>query len=289
MTPMKIGFLHPGEMGISLAVSAINSNHDAFWCSAGRSQATEERATYHGLQAIDSLASFCLSCDIIISVCPPHAALEQADSVIKAGFKGIYTDVNAISPDSVQIIAQKMSEAEISFVDGGIIGQPAWRPKTTWLHLCGAEAEKVAKSFHAGPLETNILEGGIGQASALKMCFAANSKGVSALIIAILATAEKYNVRDALEKQWDTYNPDFTKHTQDRIQKSARKAWRFTGEMEEIAATLKSAGLPEEFHHGAANIYSRQTWFKDADKHPSIEEILKAVLTSSGSKGKVEP
>lgn len=280
MNKVKIGFLHPGEMGISLAASALNSEHDVYWCSQGRSEASHKRANAHKLIAIEMLETFCTNCEVIISVCPPHAALTQAEAVIKAGFKGVYADVNAISPDSLKTIADKMMAASIDFVDGGIIGLPAWQANTTWLYLCGPEAKTVAQCFSNGPLETTILDGSIGKASALKMCFAANSKGVSALITAILATAEEYGVRDDLEKQWDIFQPGFTKQTQSRIQKSARKAWRFTGEMKEIAATLKSAGLPEEFHLGAAEIYSRQAEFKDSKETPAIEDILSTVLNN---------
>lgn len=268
-------------MGISLAVSAQQSKQDVYWCSAGRSEATVQRANDHQLKALASLEELCQHCDIVVSVCPPHAAIAQAESVIKTGFKGIYVDVNAVSPDSVKIIASKMHDAGVEFVDGGIIGLPAWQPNTTWLYLCGIKAEIVAQCFKQGPLETTILEGEIGKASALKMCFAANSKGVSALITAILASAEHFGVRDALEKQWNHYDPNFTTSTQTRIRRSARKAWRFTGEMDEIAATLKSSGLPEEFHLGAREVYSRLESFKDTDAEPSIEEILQTVLSNT--------
>lgn len=280
MTKVKIGFLHPGEMGISLASSAKNSGQEVYWCSSGRSQATHNRASQYGLSATDSLGEFCKICDVIVSVCPPHAAAEQAREVIKASFKGIYADVNAISPQSVKKIANIMTEADIEFVDGGIIGLPAWKTNTTWLYLSGPQAAAVAKCFCKGPLQTKILDAEIGKASALKMCFAANSKGNAALVTAIMATAEKYGVRDALEKQWDVYNPGFTLQSKTRITSVARKAWRFSGEMEEIAATLKSAGMPADFHRGAADIYSRQADFKDAEQAPSIEEILQVLLSS---------
>ncbi|MDC0598538.1 DUF1932 domain-containing protein [Gammaproteobacteria bacterium] len=274
----KVGFLHPGEMGISLANAAKSSDQEVFWCSAGRSQATVDRANEYKLTALNSLEELCSTCNIIISVCPPHAAAKQAQAVIDAGFKGIYADVNAISPQSAKAIADSMENAGIAFVDGGIVGLPAWKSNSTWLYLCGKQAETIASCFTKGPLETTVIGEEIGKASALKMCFAANSKGVSAMLTAILATAEEFGVRDALEKQWDIYNPGFALQSKTRIQTVARKAWRFTGEMEEIAATFESVGLPPEFHLAAANIYARQTEFKDREEAPSIEEILATCL-----------
>jgi hypothetical protein len=112
------------------------------------------------------------------------------------------------------------------------------------------------------------------------MCFAANSKGTAAMHTAILGAAEVMGVREALERQWDIYNPGFTAKSHSRIRQVARKAWRFTGEMEEIARTLDACGMPPEFHQGAAEIYTRQAAFKHAEEEPTIGEILDAVSSN---------
>jgi len=273
----SIGILHPGEMGISLAATALNSGLDVYWCSAGRSKASRERANNLGIRSVDTLQELCNSCEILISVCPSHAAVTVADEVIACNYQGIYADVNAIAPATVKTIADSMADAGIEFVDGGIIGMPATQHGTNWLYLCGNHATKVASCFSEGPLETSVLGPEIGKASGLKMCFAANSKGTAALHTAILGTAEAMGVREALEKQWAIYTPGFTEKSQARIRQVARKAWRFKGEMEEIAATMEAAGLPHEFFDAAAQVYERQKAFKDAGQEPTIEEILKRV------------
>ena len=125
----KIGILHPGEMGISIAASAINNGHRVHWVSQGRGDKTWTRAEKYKLIEIDSLSQFCQICEVIISICPPHAAEEVARSVIDAGFNGLYLDANAISPQRAIKIGQMMKGTSIQFVDGGIIGGPAWIPK----------------------------------------------------------------------------------------------------------------------------------------------------------------
>lgn len=279
---MKIGFLHPGEMGISLAASALNSGHEACWAAEGRSGATAGRARQHGLTAFDTVAELCGACEILVAVCPPHAAAQQAAEVRSAGFQGIYVDANAISPQSVITIGEEMQRAGISFVDGGIVGMPAWKPNATWFYLSGIGAEQVAGCFREGPLETEVLGTETGKASALKMCFAANTKGTTALLSAILGTAERLGVREALENQWERYHPGMAGRTHERIRTSARKAWRFTGEMEEIADTFEAAGMPPGFHRGARDIFRRQRRFKDANEPPALEDILEALLNESG-------
>ena len=277
---MKIGILHPGEMGAAIAASACNSGMDVYWCSEGRSAATLERANSLGLNALPSLQSLCDTCDLLISVCPPHAALELAELVMACNFQGIYADVNAVSPTTVTTIASKLEKAGIEVVDGGIIGLPPVTRGTTWLYLSGKAAATVMDCFDAGPLETEVLSDRIGEASGLKICFAANSKGTAALHTAILAAADNMGVRDALENQWDIFNPGFTAKSHERIRQVARKSWRFTGEMKEIAATLESNGLPREFFDAAAEIYERQITFKDVEKEPAIEAILEMVKAS---------
>ena len=273
----RLGILHPGEMGTALAASALNSGLNLYWCQEGRSDASRARANNLGLKTVDTLAELCHSCEILVSVCPPHAAAAQADAVIACGFQGLYADVNAVSPATVRQIGMRMADAGIHFVDGGIIGLPPTQPGTTWLYLSGTEAALVAVCFAGGPLETSILGDDIGQASGLKMCFAANSKGTAALHTAILGAAQALGVRDALERQWDVYNPGFTAKSNARIRQVARKSWRFVGEMEEIAATLDDCGMPPDFHLGAAKIYARQERFKDVGEDPPIEDILAAV------------
>ncbi len=273
----KIGILHPGAMGISVAASAKNSGAEVYWVSAGRSDETRQRAEEHGLQEVGTIDELTQQCEVIVSVCPPHAAEEVAQQVMQAGFNGLYVDGNAISPERSRRIGRIVSEGGGRFVDGGIVGGPAWKAGTTWLYLSGDGADTAAACFAAGPLETEILSGGIGQASALKMCFAAYTKGTTALLAAVLATAEAEGVREPLNAQWERYWEGFAAETEMRVRRVTAKAWRFAGEMEEIAATLEAADVPGGFHTAAAELYQRLADFKGAAETPSIEAVLAAL------------
>ena len=247
----KIGILHPGEMGISIAASAINNGHQVFWMSQSRSDKTRARAENHNLIEIDSLFRFCQICEMIISVCPPHSAEEVATSVLEAGFQGLYLDANAISPQRAAKIGHMLNVNNIRFVDGGIIGGPAWRPKETWLYLSGKHSDEIAGCFVNGPLEIKIMGNEIGKASALKMCYAAYSKGTTALLAAILAAAESLAVGNELNELWDMDNAGFSEQANRRATRVTAKAWRFEGELLEIASTFENVGLPSGFHEAA--------------------------------------
>jgi 3-hydroxyisobutyrate dehydrogenase-like beta-hydroxyacid dehydrogenase len=278
MEKKKIGFLHPGAMGVSLAVTAQNTGHKTYWVSEGRSRDTIERAVKNNIVEIQTVGELCERCSVIICVCPPHAATEVAELVMACSFKGIYADVNAISPQRVKRIEHLMKDAGVEFVDGGIIGGPAWKPDTTWLYLSGCNADQIAACFAGGPLVTEIIGDDIGKASALKMCFAANTKGMIALLCAIVAAAEEMGVRRELEKQWSRNDSGYAQKTLANIIQVTEKAWRFSGEMEEIAATLQAAGLPGGFHLAASEIYRRISNFKNADPLPPLEVVLDALL-----------
>jgi 3-hydroxyisobutyrate dehydrogenase-like beta-hydroxyacid dehydrogenase len=273
----KIGILHPGQMGVSVAASAKNSGHDVYWVSEGRSAETRMRAGSQDLMEIDTLMSLCKICSVLVSICPPHAAEDLAANVVGCGFKGLYLEANAISPQRVVRIGEKMKAKGVIFVDGGIIGGPAWEPGKTWLYLSGDAAQRAAGCFANGPLATEIIGNEIGLASSLKMCFAAYTKGTTALLCGILAAAERLGIRADLEKQWSRGGSDFAVQTRGRVRRVTAKAWRFSGEMEEIAATLALAGLPDGFHLAAAEIYRRITHFKGLEE-PPLEEVLKALL-----------
>jgi 3-hydroxyisobutyrate dehydrogenase-like beta-hydroxyacid dehydrogenase len=269
-------------MGISLAASTINSGHTAYWVSDGRSPATRKRAEEHGLVETGSIQELCDRCSVIVCVCPPHAAVDVAARVLSCSFGGIYADVNAISPERAREIGQMMANKNVEFVDGGIIGGPAWSAGTTALYLSGGSADGLAACFGGGPLETEVIGSEPGKASALKMCFAANTKGTAALLCAIVAAADKLGVRDALEKQWSRNDPAFAGRTLDMISGVTAKAWRFAGEMEEIASTFESAGLPRGFHDAAADVYRRIAGFKGADPLPETQEVIEFLLRQAG-------
>jgi 3-hydroxyisobutyrate dehydrogenase-like beta-hydroxyacid dehydrogenase len=265
-------------MGISVAASVSNGGHDVYWASEGRSPQTHERAARIGLLDAGTLEALCRTCWCIVSVCPPHAAEEVANQVLGNAFQGFYLDANAISPQRTIRIGHRMTEAGVSFVDGGIIGGPAWEPGRTWLYLSGQHAPAVEPLFSAGPLETAVIGETIGKASALKMCYAANTKGTSALLCAILAAAEKLGVRHELQQQWSRRGSDFAEKTVQRVRRVTAKAWRFAGEMDEISATLTEAGVPGEFHAAAGELYRRIAGFKDAPELPPLEDVLSALL-----------
>ena len=130
-------------------------------------------------------------------------------------------------------------------------------------------------------METSVVWDKIGKASALKMCYAAYTKGTTALLCGILATAQVLGVRGELETQWSRDWTNFGTQAGERVRNVTAKAWRFAGEMAEIAATFREAGMPGEFHAAAEIIYRRLAGFKDAPATPALEDVLEKLAQTS--------
>jgi len=277
MNGINIGIMHPGEMGVTVGLAAQNSGGQVFWASEDRSSATRARAEKIHLQDTGSLAELCQVCSTLICVCPPSAAASVARQVASLGFRGSYIDANAVSPQHSRQIGDILEGAGISYIDGSIIGPPAWKARTTRIYLSGAGAASTASFFSAGPLTAIVMGDSVGQASALKMCYAAYTKGTSALLCAILAASEALQVRQELFSEWSHFGSNFVEQTTSRVQRVTAKAWRFEGEMHEIASTFDTVGLPAGFHLAAAQIYSRISGYKDLPL-PELEQVLSSLL-----------
>lgn len=273
-----IALLHPGNMGATIGAAAATSGARVVWVSRERSKATQERARQAGLVDVKNLAAAIRESDVILSVCPPHAALEVARSVAEQKFSGIYVDANAVSRATAERIGEIVTKAGASFVDGGIIGSPVKRAGTTRLYLSGARAPEVAGLFSASMLDARAIGEKPGAASALKMAYAAWSKCTDALVLAVCALAATEGVDKALLEEWAISQPDLERRCIQAAAVAAPKAWRYVGEMREIAATFEAAGLPTGFHNAAAEICERLVPFKDrTDPAPTVAAVVDAL------------
>jgi len=258
-----IGILHPGEMGSSVAAAARAGGSRVIWASAGRGEATRRRAVADGLEDVDTLVRLARESEIILSVCPPASAPAVAREVAAARFGGTFVDGNAVAPATTRTIGEIVTAGGARFVDGGIIGPPARKAGDTRLYLSGPGAADVAARFKGSLLEAIVLAGW--------------NKGSQALLLAIRALAAHEGVDAALVAEWARSQPDVTARSERAVSANIKKAWRFVGEMEEIAATFDAAGLPDGFHDAAGEIYRRLAGWKDTATPPSMAEVAKTL------------
>jgi 3-hydroxyisobutyrate dehydrogenase-like beta-hydroxyacid dehydrogenase len=252
-----VGVMHPGAMGSAVGAVLAAAGHDVLWASQGRSDATAQRARGAGLTDVGAVGVLLDRAEVVLCICPPHAARNVAERA--AGFDGLYVDANAVSPQTARAVAALLAPGRTRFVDGGIIGPPPAQPATTRLYLSGDDASAVAGLFAGGPLDAVVVPGGVGAASALKLTYAAWTKGTAALLLSIRAVARAHGVEDALLSEWALSQPDLPGRSAGAARAAAEKGWRWEGEMREVAATFAEAGLPDGFHLAAADVFAAPT------------------------------
>ena len=278
MKPKTVALLHPGNMGATIGAAARAGGARVIWASQGRSDATRQRAERAGLIDVGTLPSALAESEVVLSICPPHAALSVAREVAETKFHGIYIDANAVSRATAEEIGRIVSQAGASFIDGGIIGSPVKQAGTTRLYLSGVGAERIAELFSGTMLDARAIGDQPGAASALKLAYAAWTKCSDVLAIAIRAYANREGVDAALLEEWAISQPALAKKCDRAASVAVPKAWRYVGEMQEIAEAFKSAGLPGGFHDAAAELCQQLVCFKDqTDPPPSIASVLQVL------------
>jgi 3-hydroxyisobutyrate dehydrogenase-like beta-hydroxyacid dehydrogenase len=265
-------------MGSAVGATLVASGARVLWASAGRGAQSRERAQGLGLEDAGTVAAIARQAGTIVSVAPPHAAMDVAREVAGLGFTGIFVDANAIATETTRAIGRLIERAGGRFVDGGIIGPANRKPGAARIYLSGGEAVAVKGLLDKGPVMPIVLDGPVGAASALKIAYGGWNKASQALLMAIRAFAQSEGVDEALLAEWAQSQPELPARSQRAVNDNARKAWRFVGEMEEDARALAAAGLPAGFHEAAADIYQRLAAYKDTASPPSVADALAELL-----------
>lgn len=273
MNRASVALFHPGDMGSAIGACLSQTGVRVRCALALRSESTRARAASSGLQDAGTMQAAIAGSDMVLSVCPPHAALQLAREVAACGFKGLYVDANAVSPATARTIAGAVEAGGARFVDAGIIGPPPRSGRSAWMYLCGPHAAEVAPLFAGTATNAEVLDGPIGAASALKACYAAWNKGTWLFLASLYALAEREGVAGPLRDQWARSHPQLLAELASPSVNPA-KAWRWLAEMQEIAATFESAGQPGGFAGACAEICRRLEGYKDDPSRPSIEAIV---------------
>jgi 3-hydroxyisobutyrate dehydrogenase-like beta-hydroxyacid dehydrogenase len=265
MDHADVGIVHPGSMGAQVAAQAVAAGARVWWSAEGRSAATRERAARIGLAAAGSMAELTAKCRLVLSVCPPAAALDVARQVAATGFDGLYVDANAVGPRRMEQIARVLEDAGATVADGGITGPPPRTAGTTRLYLSGdaPTVEAVRTLFDGTLLTPVVLPGPIGRASALKLSFAAYNKISYALAAEACALAEDHGVLDDLLDLAAHLLPGTPLAEPHHLATAGPRAWRWEPEMREIAGAWRDSGLPGTFADAAAHTFERWEDHKD--------------------------
>jgi 3-hydroxyisobutyrate dehydrogenase-like beta-hydroxyacid dehydrogenase len=259
-TIRAVGILSPGEMGSGVGEVLHQHGLRVLTCLAGRSVSSRERAARAGFEETPNLEALVQRCDMLLSIVPPAVAGAVADQVAAAvrasGADLLYADCNAVAPSTSRGIARTVTDAGARFADAGIIGPPPTRPGNR-IFASGPGAREFAALGDFG-LDIRVLDGDVGQASGLKMCYAAMTKGLQALGAELLVAARLMSVEDQLRAEQNE-GADLAavrRFVERALPGMPPKAYRWIGEMEEIARCFDDLGLPGRLMLGAADVYT---------------------------------
>ena len=253
-----IGVMSPGDMGQAIAQQLQQKGYNVCTALAKRSARSKALAQQAGLTDVGSLEKLTERCEIILSVMNPGAALDfatemaQALSVTKR--QPLLVDCNAIAPVTLQAINAKITAAGGRCADGGIIGPPPRGAAKTRLYVSGPEAREL-EQLATPQIRVIVMSDRLGDASAIKMCYAAMNKGMIALALELLIAARRLGVDAALAAQLNETHRDVYDRIIGGLPVMPPKAYRWVPEMLEIARTFEAAGMTPRMFQGAADMY----------------------------------
>lgn len=253
-----IGIVSPGDMGQAIAIRLQQCGLQVHTALEGRSARTRALAEGAGLRDCGSINELAQACDVILSVINPGSAVEMAHQVAAAmktsERKPLFVDCNAIAPQTAHQIDAIVRSAGGSFVDAGIVGSPPRGAVGTRIYLSGPDAHLLAQISHPSLL-WRVLSERIGDASAVKMCYGALTKGAVALAMELLIAARRFGVDDALENELNESLADVYQWLKSRFPSTPPKAYRWVPEMCEIAKAFEAAGLTPRMMLGASDMF----------------------------------
>lgn len=255
----NIGIISPGDMGQGIALSLKNSGYAVHTALDGRSERTRTLAREAGLNDCGSMLKLIETCDVVLSILNPAAAIDNARAVAAAmkssGRSRLFVDCNAVAPQTVTDIATIITAAGGDCIDAGIIGPPPRGKARMRMYVSGPRAALLEQIATPG-IDVRVMSDRIGDASAIKMCYASYTKGAVALGVEMLMTARRLGVDAALDRELRESLAESRDWIISRSTSMPPKAYRWVPEMLEIAKTFEGAGLTPKILQGAADMYA---------------------------------
>jgi 3-hydroxyisobutyrate dehydrogenase-like beta-hydroxyacid dehydrogenase len=276
--PTVVGVLGLGAMGAGVAADLKRSGIEVVSTLAGRSGKTQARAEAAGVRLLADLAQVVRAADTFLSIVPADQAEPLAAAVAERlnGKLLHYVDCNSITPSKTLRIAKVIENAGATFSDGGIIGPPPGGKMRTRLYVSGPGAN-VLTSLQSERMAVIPLGESLSQATEMKVLFAAANKGATALLINVLAAANKVGLLDQVTGEIDAIRPGLLGSVRDSVPELDDKAARWAIEMDDLSLGLADMGVHGGYHVAAGESYRRLA-ANLADLDPDQGEVMDRVL-----------
>jgi 3-hydroxyisobutyrate dehydrogenase-like beta-hydroxyacid dehydrogenase len=281
-------------MGHAVGRALGEGGLDVITCLQGRSERTRELAAKGNIRDVPTLEELVTQTDLVLSILVPAEALSVAGRVADAlqatGAATPFADCNATSPQTALAMEEVIAGSGGSFIDASIIGGPPGRGSAPRFYVSGPDSGLMSQLDGKG-IDVRPLGETVGRASGIKMCYAALTKGTSALYTALLTAAEALDLSGPLKDELISSQGDAYKRMEAQVPGLPANASRWIGEMEEIASTFEHVGVTPYFHRGAAEVfgllsetpYARETP-ETVDRDRTLDQTVSGVRATLASR-----
>ena len=287
MAVKTVGVMSPGDMGSGVGGALVRSGLRVITSLKGRSEASSTRAGEQGIVDVGSLDAVVTSSDLMLSILVPSEALgfaaSAAESIVRTNRHVAFADCNAVSPATGVKIGKIITAAGGMFIDAGIIGGSPITGAIPRFYASGEHAGILAELDGKG-ISVPVMRGAVGRASGLKMLYAALTKGTAALHASTLMAAKSLGLFDDLIHELEQ-SQSGTLTAMGRVNSISAQAFRWIGEMEEIASTFEDAGVTPHIHAGAAETFRKISYSSigrervgTVDQDRTLEDTVAAML-----------
>ena len=275
-----VALISPGDMGQAVGALLAQGGVRVVTCLAGRSPRTRALARAGAFIELPSLEALVRESELVLSIVPPAQAVAVARDVgaaLRATRARLsYVDCNAIAPRTAREVAAVIAPTGSGFVDAGIVGGPPRDAPSPRFYASGPDRAHFAALRDAG-LDVRLLGDDVGEASAVKMCYAALTKGTTAIATELLVAARKLGVYDTLVAELGESQATQARRIADAVPAMPGKAHRWIVEMEEIARTFEDVGLTPLIFKGAADIYRLTAGSEIGGERPETVDRFRGV------------
>jgi len=253
-----VAILSPGDMGH--AVGQLLREHElkVITCLTGRSQRTKDLAELAGIADVPDLNDMVAQSQIILSISVsemvPSICQQVADAIKATNANVLFAECNAISPQLSRQMEPIITEAGGRYIDASIVGGPPLNGSSPRFYASGDNTAEFEGLANFG-LDVRTAGTEVGQASGIKMCYAAMTKGSSALYSELLMAAEMMGLSDFVKAEFQSSQPAVLQRMERGLPGVPAKARRWVSEMEEIKDTFEHLGLTPHLFQGVADMY----------------------------------
>ena len=258
MNISTVAILSPGDMGHAVGQRLRENELDVITCLAGRSERTRTLADKAGIRDVATMEELVEQSDLVmsmtVSAAVPGLCRQVADAITATGSDTLFAECNAIAPQLTRDLEPVITDAGGRFVDASIIGGPPRPGYSPHFYASGANAGEFAQLNDFG-LTVLKLDGDVGQASGIKMCYAAMTKGSWALYSQLLMAAELMGLTEPLLAEFQSGQESVLQRMERSLPTMPPKARRWVSEMEEIRDTFAHLGMTPHLFEGVADMY----------------------------------